>query len=344
MAKADFPIYSTSARKGDKGIRLVEGIVSDQFGWLLRPQEGQKDLGIDAHIELLGSNGEAFGKLLAAQVKYGKSYFRSTNEDGFVFYGEIKHLNYYINYSLPVIIILCDPDCEQCWWSEIDPLETARTGTGWQITIPLNQKFDLTAKEVLTELAGPIQNYHSELEQYWHVNELLTMPKAFIDIVITREDIETQDTSRVLSILERFRSSKKVAKENLEKVSVSVYGYEEDSRELFEIPEIRAWFSKICEEFPYWFYFLYKGLGSLKLVVFSIVPYTVLSRDTEQSMLRVDIDMTELGPLLYRNYLGLNEMCYFAGLGDKEIYKISKEVSEILTPGFDYPDFEATQS
>jgi len=337
MTESEYPTYTNAAKTGNKGVRMVEEIVSDQFGWILRPQDGQKDLGIDAHIELIGSNGEAFGKLIAAQIKCGKSFFKTSNIDGYVFYGELKHLNYYLNYSIPVIIILCDPEENVCWWSEVDPLETDRTKTGWQITIPFNQRFDLHAQKMLIDLAGPITNYHEELEHYWKSNKMLTMPAKNMDIVVAREDIEKQDTSRVLAILERFKSSKKITRTNKERLSMSVYGYEQDKRELFEIPEVRTWFSQICEEFPYWFYFLNTEISTLQLILFCILPYTIITRDDQKLKQKVEVDLSFVGPFLQRNFAGLNEMCESVGASEDEIFRISQKISKIIIPEFNYP-------
>lgn len=84
MAKSNFPRYPGTSRTGNKGIRIVDSIVEDEIGWVFREQKGQKDFGIDAHIELMDGD-KVLGRMFAAQIKCGTSYFKSRNEDGYVY-------------------------------------------------------------------------------------------------------------------------------------------------------------------------------------------------------------------------------------------------------------------
>lgn len=44
-------------------------------------------------------------------------------------------------------------------------------------------------------------------------------------------------------------------------------GWDEDPRELAEIPEVRAWFNKLTGEFPYWLHFIEKQGDTLFLAL-----------------------------------------------------------------------------
>lgn len=206
MAKSSFPRYARASRTGNKGVRIVESIVHDELYWVFREQEGQKDFGIDAHIELMDGD-KVLGRMFAAQIKCGKSYFKSKNEDGFVYRGEPKHLNYFINYSTPVIVILCDPLTKKCYWREVDARDTDETETGWEITVPFDQTFDASAKDRLAEMAGSAEDYLPQLQQYWLGNKvLLHRDNKIVMLVVDRhEHIERGDITDVLSAL-RWRS------------------------------------------------------------------------------------------------------------------------------------------
>jgi hypothetical protein len=87
MPSSKWPKYIKTARIGNKGVRIVENIVHDQLEWIFREQEGQKDFGIDAHIEIV--DGDAtLGRILAVQIKCGISFFREKDETGYIFHGE----------------------------------------------------------------------------------------------------------------------------------------------------------------------------------------------------------------------------------------------------------------
>jgi hypothetical protein len=61
------------------GVFGVGQIVERDLRWIFREQHEQ-DYGIDAHIEVCNSEGPT-GRLIAAQIKAGKSYFRQKVKD-----------------------------------------------------------------------------------------------------------------------------------------------------------------------------------------------------------------------------------------------------------------------
>jgi hypothetical protein len=67
------PKYSQNQRKGNVGVRIVDGIISDSVNWLFR-ELPKDDFSIDAHIEVVQDDGGVTGKLIAAQIKCGTSF------------------------------------------------------------------------------------------------------------------------------------------------------------------------------------------------------------------------------------------------------------------------------
>lgn len=320
MSQPNFPKHTRAAQTGNKGIRIVENIVHDRLGWILREQEGQKDFGIDAHIELMNGD-KVLGRMLAAQIKCGKSYFKSKNEDGYIYYGEQKHLNYFLNYSIPVILILCDPETEKCFWCEVDAVEMEETETGWQITVPFNQVFDASAQNKLAAIAGSAQDYLPDMQQYWFVNDLLQKYAEMLLLVVDRhKHIEAGDISDVLNSLNRLFVKKKLTKKYKERVDISVYGYDEDPRALYEIPEVRSWFRQLDQKFPFWFYFLSKQGGGIKLITLSICNYTLL--DNGQIML----DANNFQHFMEDHFIAMNRICESLGFDEEEIFNLSQRV------------------
>ncbi len=59
------------------GVGKVELVISE-LGWIFREQP-IVDMGVDATIEQV-FNGNPTGKIIAAQIKSGKSYFKNQNE------------------------------------------------------------------------------------------------------------------------------------------------------------------------------------------------------------------------------------------------------------------------
>jgi len=79
----------------------------EELGFLFREQ-AIGDYGIDAIIETKNDN-YLSGKLIALQIKSGDSYFKEKKDDKIIYRGENKHYDYWINHSLPVIIVLYSP-------------------------------------------------------------------------------------------------------------------------------------------------------------------------------------------------------------------------------------------
>jgi Domain of unknown function (DUF4365) len=157
-AKRDsLPRYPESSAEADRGVRLVQSIVGDGLEWIFR-DESKVDFGIDAILEVVVNN-EATGRLIAVQIKSGRSYFREPTSDdrGFVYRGEDKHLTYWLNHSLPVIVVICDPRKGTAFYGEITAANSRSTTKGWTTIIRRDQPFDVTARAELLRLANDPQ-------------------------------------------------------------------------------------------------------------------------------------------------------------------------------------------
>src|SRR5687767_1864862 len=117
-----YPQRTKSAHLGELGVSLVSRVVHEEFGWLFRRNHQENDFGIDAYIEVVTSNGSVTGQMLAVQIKCGASYFAETNRWGFVY--QTKHFNYLANCPIPVLLILCHPETNECYWVKFAPEET----------------------------------------------------------------------------------------------------------------------------------------------------------------------------------------------------------------------------
>jgi hypothetical protein len=95
------------------GINAVDRIFVEEFGWIFREQT-IADWGIDAHVEVATDQAPT-GRLLALQIKSGKSFFRKKTGN-IVFHGTRRHLQYWINHSLPVVIVLHNPETNETPW------------------------------------------------------------------------------------------------------------------------------------------------------------------------------------------------------------------------------------
>lgn len=143
------PKVSRTDEMGAQGVIMVsDGVL--KLGHIFR-ETTTRDYGIDGQIEITASeNGEKFasGKLLAVQIKCGPSHFRYPNDDGWSFYAKATHIHYWLDYSLPVILILCDPVTKKCYWEWINSHSTRFTQEGAFIQVSRHKTLDKAAGEL----------------------------------------------------------------------------------------------------------------------------------------------------------------------------------------------------
>lgn len=136
------------------------GLIFSELGFIFREQT-IGDYGIDAIIEAREGN-YLSGRLIAVQIKSGESYFSEAKNNYIVFRGDGKHYNYWMDYSLPVIIVLYSPSSEECIWESFNKQTAIRCKSGWKIMIPRQQTL-INSREKLQNLS----NNQSDFERRW---------------------------------------------------------------------------------------------------------------------------------------------------------------------------------
>lgn len=135
------------------GINAVSTIVTSELDWIFREQP-IIDMGIDAQIESV-LDGDPTGKLIAVQIKSGKGNFSESN-DSFTYRGDLVHLNYWINHSLPVILVAHFPDTNITLWQHVCKSNIRKTPKAWTIKIPKTKVLDGKSLRHLSEIIdGP---------------------------------------------------------------------------------------------------------------------------------------------------------------------------------------------
>lgn len=135
------------------GVYGVGSIVSEQLHWIFREQPVE-DYGIDGQIEIC-EEGLPTGRLLGVQIKCGKSWFARRSEQGYLYTGSMRHLEYWIAYSIPVILILYHPEKRQAFWVPLERERMKLFKNSWSITVPFEGVLDAASREALLDLAAP---------------------------------------------------------------------------------------------------------------------------------------------------------------------------------------------
>lgn len=324
----ELPNYNRHSKKGENGLTILKKIVENDLDWIFRKNHQEDDFGIDAYFDIIAEFGQVTGKSIAVQVKTGKSYFNEKNDLGWVFRGEMKHLNYYLNHDIPVIIILVNDDANNAFWCLCDPQKTIRAGENWKITIPFNQKLNSSAKKELLKYISPVKDYVSQLEHFWEVNKSLLGYDRLL-FMIDREDIESLNFDNLTTVFERFEVNPELVKHLRSKVEVSISGYDNDSRELFDIPEVVKWVKGAFPKVDGWFYFLTNDRISAFLKVLFIC-HTKFKKEKNGKLSYQKSDSKEF---IISSFNGLNKFCDKHGISDEiNIEQINKAM-DYLTEG-----------
>lgn len=134
------------------GVGLVSTMVHQKLRWLFREQP-TLDFGIDAQIEII-MGGEVTGRLVAAQIKSGESWFKAA-PDGWWFYPEADHLQYWLEHSLPVIVVFCNIDTGKAYWESVERDRVLQGPKGGKrILIKEAKELTEASKEELAELSA----------------------------------------------------------------------------------------------------------------------------------------------------------------------------------------------
>lgn len=140
--------------KGNASVYKVGSVVTNLFEFKFR-QQLESDYGVDAHIEI--SSGDTFptGILIGVQIKTDTSSC-SESKEHYNFNSDYAHLNYWLNHSLPIIIVHNDTKVQRLNWVQVTENAITRNKSSWSIKIPKNQVFDESCITQLIEIAENI--------------------------------------------------------------------------------------------------------------------------------------------------------------------------------------------
>ncbi len=124
---------------GRQGVHKC-GLIFAELGFIFREQT-ISDYGIDAIIETRNKD-YLSGKMIAVQIKSGDSFFKEKEDDCIVFRGYIKHYNYWLNHSLPIIIVIYNPSTGECIWENVNKQTVQKCQNGWKIKLPCRHSLE----------------------------------------------------------------------------------------------------------------------------------------------------------------------------------------------------------
>jgi TPR repeat protein len=161
----------------------------------------------------------------------------------------------------------------------------------------------------------------------------------FIVLDFDRGDIESGNTSDVMGVLAQLLE-RDAATKFCERVEVCCTGYNSDSRELWEIPQVREFVKNLDRQFPYWCYFLSRNGEGLLWLTYCLYPLA-LTQDEKQRLWIPAIAKYIEG----RGIPQMNAMCRYVGCSNEEVLRLTNGAVSYLVnkPQGKYANDQDTQ-
>ena len=102
---------------------------------------------------------------------------------------------------------------------------------------------------------------------------------ALIMLKITREEILSGNYVSALERLHVLTDTTQNVLRYRESLAFMVEGYDDDPRELPEIPEVRAYFKALSQAWPHWLWFLTRSFGAIPLLLMLLCKTQALPTD-----------------------------------------------------------------
>lgn len=136
-------------------------------------------------------------------------------------------------------------------------------------------------------------------------------PDHHFHFVIDREEIEKCDTSRLIHNL-RPELDNPLFKVGPGAVFFSVFGYDEDPRDLVQIPEFRAFVRKVQQQAVCWLYFAMPGNAWLRIMAASAPHCRIFETNGK---LRVAITTSQVAEFMKSQIRDYSRLCELMGIG-----------------------------
>jgi len=116
-----------------------------------------------------------------------------------------------------------------------------------------------------------------------------------------------------------------------------IEGWDDDTREIELIAEIRRFYSAFHEAWPYWLYFCNFDVDTLKAMTMCCLPSINAMQVDGKTKVAVTCDPLDLLNFIKRDFMPMNLMCEQAEMFERRIYDRSKAVFEYFGLPFDAP-------
>lgn len=328
MNNLGYPKRTFKQSRGQKGEAYIDFLISNTFDWIYRPVHQEMDFGIDGYIDIV-NNTQVTGLSIGVQIKSGSSYIAKRTSGGIKYEGNNKHLNFYLNHKIPVILIVVDNDRNNAFWVEFDIEKTTPTSSGWWIEIPEENTISTNTKAIWENIAGIPEDFSDKVQKTWMESKLIQNSDLLI-FSIPKEDVNNGSMDTVLNIIKRLSKNKKMLLDKRSSVEIFFPDYNDDERELYDIPEIRQWFQNSMDQNIPWFYFLNGKNITIGLSLLFICCVNIKRVKIVNNIHKLEPNREDIEEWMNQNFINLN---IFTNQNNIDL-ETNKEVSNTMSEAF----------
>jgi hypothetical protein len=148
-----------------------------------------------------------------------------------------------------------------------------------------------------------------------------------ISLVVDRKSIEKLDYSIIQDYMDKCSESKNTLTNSHSRLDFSVFGYDDDDRQLCEIIEVINWVNKSIYDGMPWFYFLSKSPNSQGLKILALC-YIAIPQQGIDGCWHFKLELNKINECIGLNFTNMNNFID-DNIGDESL---KSEISQqILT-------------
>ena len=146
---------------------------------------------------------------------------------------------------------------------------------------------------------------------------------------ISQEAIQNCDTSEFVTLLHGATGSLQSFTEAFQKYVLLISGYDDDPRELYQIPEVVSFIKDLNSKLPFWLYFV--NTSDKKFFSWMIACLCqAMSLDQDEETIYADFDAEAYNDLIEYQFSNIVKLMSGLGMGESIQEKVLKELSTNL--------------
>ena len=137
--------------EGRMGVYAASRLTARLPGLIFREQRGG-DTGLNAHLEVVEEY-PRMGKVVGLQVRSDSENEAERTARGYVCRGEMAHVAYWLQHSLPVIVMVYEQGQDRLVWEAMSPETIEISGPHWELLVPYDQVYGEDSVERIADLS-----------------------------------------------------------------------------------------------------------------------------------------------------------------------------------------------